>query len=157
MTTLEPLLAPPTLEQRPQYIVRYVDSLIALVKENPAMIVVMRATATDENIDTILHRLEEYELKGHLVRGEERTIIGVVGAAIPPTLREEMELLDGVQEAVRITRPYKLAAREFHPDDTIVDVRGVKVGGDTFVVIAGPCAVETEEQIMSSATAAREA
>ncbi len=157
MTTLEPLLAPPTLEQRPQYIVRYVDSILSLVKENPAMIVVMRATATDQNIDTILRRLDEYELKGHLVRGEERTIIGVVGAAIPPTLREEMELLDGVQEAVRITRPYKLAAREFHPDDTIVDVRGVKVGGGSFVVIAGPCAVENEEQIMASARAAREA
>ena len=81
------------------------------------MIVVMRATATDQNIDTILSRLEEHQLKGHLVRGEERTIIGVVGAAIPPTLREELELFDGVQEAVRITRPYKLAAREFHPQD----------------------------------------
>src|SRR5215212_8206239 len=158
MTTLEPLLAPPTLEQRPQYLVRYVDLMISLVKENPAMIVVMRATATDQNIETILQRLDEYELKGHLVRGEERTIIGVVGAAIPPTLREEMELLEGVQEAVRITRPYKLAAREFHPDDTIVDVRGVKVGGSSgCVIIAGPCAVESEEQILSSARAAREA
>jgi len=131
--------------------------MLSLVKENPAMIVVMRATATDQNIDTILRRLEEHQLKGHLVRGEERTIIGVLGAAIPPTLREELELFEGVQEAVRITRPYKLAAREFHPDDTIVDVRGVKVGGDSFIVIAGPCAVESEEQIMSSARAAREA
>src|SRR5690348_1342664 len=121
------------------------------------MIVVMRASATQKDIDAILSRLAEHQLQGHLSRGEERTIIGVVGAAIPPTLREELELFDGVQEAVRITRPYKLAAREFHPDDTVVDVRGVKVGGDTFVVIAGPCAVETEEQIMSSATAAREA
>src|SRR5215203_7105036 len=121
------------------------------------MIVVMRASATQKNIETILSRLEEHQLKGHLVRGEERTIIGVVGAAIPPTLREELELFDGVQEAVRITRPYKLAAREFHPDDTIVDVRGVKVGGSSCVLIAGPCAVETEDQIMSSARAAREA
>src|SRR5215213_7341496 len=156
MTMLEPLLVQPTLEDRPQYIVRYVDLMISLVKENPAMIVVMRATATDQNIDTILSRLEEHQLKGHLVRGEERTIIGVVGASIPPTLREELELFEGVQEAVRITRPYKLAAREFHPHDTVVDVRGVKVGG-SFVVIAGPCAVETEEQIMVSARAAREA
>ena len=121
------------------------------------MIVVMRASATQKDIDTILSRLEEYQLQGHLSRGEERTIIGVVGATIPPTLREELELFDGVQEAVRITRPYKLAAREFHPHDTIVDVRGVKVGGDSFVVIAGPCAVETEEQILASARAAREA
>ena len=157
MTTLEPLLALPRLEQRPQYIVHYVESMLSLVKENPAMIVVMRATATDQNIDTILRRLDEHQLKGHLVRGEERTIIGVVGAAIPPTLREELELFDGVQEAVRITRPYKLAAREFHPDDTIVDVCGVKVGGSSCVIIAGPCAVESEEQIMASARAAREA
>jgi len=157
MTMLETLLAPPTLEHQPHYIVRYVESMLPLVKENPAMIVVMRATATDQNIDTILIRLQEHQLQGHLVRGEERTIIGVVGATIPPTLREELELFDGVQEAVRITRPYKLAAREFHPHDTIVDVRGVKVGGDAFVVIAGPCAVETEEQILASARAAREA
>src|ERR671927_1844948 len=108
------------------------------------MIFVMQATATQKDIDAGLSRLAEHQLKGHLSRGEERTIIGVVGAAIPPTLREELELFEGVQEAVRITRPYKLAAREFHPQDTIVDVRGVKVGGDTFVVIAGPCAVETE-------------
>ena len=87
------------------------------------MIVVMRASATQQDIDTVLSRLEEYQLKGHLSRGEERTIIGVVGAGIPPNLREELELFDGVQEAVRITRPYKLAAREFHPEDTIVDVR----------------------------------
>ena len=121
------------------------------------MIVVMRATATKQNIDAILDRLAEHQLKGHLSRGEERTIIGVVGAAIPPTLREELELFDGVQEAVRITRPYKLAAREFHPPDTVVDVRGVKVGGGAVVVIAGPCAVESEEQILTTARAAREA
>src|SRR5689334_8249205 len=157
MNMLEPLIALPTRERHQEYIVNYIDSLLPLVKENPAMIVVMRATATEQNIETILSRLEEHQLKGHLVRGEERTIIGVVGAAIPPTLREELERFEGVQEAVRITRPYKLAAREFHPHDTIVDVRGVKVGGGTFTVIAGPCAVETEEQIMSSARAAREA
>ncbi|MBK9712794.1 MAG: 3-deoxy-7-phosphoheptulonate synthase [Kouleothrix sp.] len=121
------------------------------------MIVVMRSTATQQNIDTVLSRLAEHQLQGHLSRGEERTIIGVVGASIPPTLREELERFDGVQEAVRITRPYKLAAREFHPENTVVDVRGVKVGGNACVVIAGPCAVESEEQIMTTALAAREA
>src|ERR671927_461436 len=108
------------------------------------MIVIMRSNATEDNVEAILDYLVKHRLTGHLSRGAERTIIGVVGASIPPTLREEVERLEGVQEAVRITRPYKLAAREFHPQDTIVDVRGVKVGGDTFVVIAGPCAVETE-------------
>src|SRR5204863_8204958 len=115
------------------------------------MIVVMRASATQKDIDTILSRLEEYQLQGHLSRGEERTIIGVVGAAIPPTLREELEHFEGVQQTIPITRPYKLTAREFRPQDTVVDVRGVLVGGNACVVIAGPCAVESEEQIMTTA------
>jgi 3-deoxy-7-phosphoheptulonate synthase len=121
------------------------------------MIVVMRASASARDIDAVLRRLEEHQLKGHLVHGEERTIIGVVGAAIPPTLREEIELFEGVQQTVPITRPYKLTAREFRPLDTIVDVCGVRIGGGSCVVIAGPCAVESEEQILTTARAAREA
>jgi 3-deoxy-7-phosphoheptulonate synthase len=157
MTAIKQTIAIQTLERRPQYTVRYVESILPIVKEDPRMIVVMRATATEQNIEAVLNRLAEHQLKGHLSRGEERTIIGVVGAAIPATLREELELLDGVQEAVRITRPYKLAAREFHPQDTIVDVRGVKVGASACVIIAGPCAVESAEQILTTARAAREA
>ena len=157
MNTSDTSIAIQPLEQTTRYTVRYIDSLIELAKEDPAMIVIMRATATEENIKAILSRLGEYQLQGRLIQGEERTIIGVVGAAIPPTLSDELELFDGVQETARITRPYKLAAREFHPHDTIVDVRGVKVGDGSCVVIAGPCAVESEEQIMSTARAAREA
>ena len=157
MQTLDLRIAPPAVAPATEYTVSYVECLLPIVKEDPQMIVVMRANATKQNIDAILDRLAEHQLKGHLVYGEERTIIGVVGAAIPPTLREELELFDGVQEAVRITRPYKLAAREFHPPDTVVDVRGVKVGGGAVVVIAGPCAVESEEQILTTARAAREA
>lgn len=126
-------------------------------EEDRAMIVVMRSTATHENIEIVLERLSEYQLKGHLVVGEERTIIGVVGAGIPPTLREELELFDGVQQTVPITRPYKLTAREMHPMDTVVDVRGIKIGGNACVVIAGPCSVESEEQIMATAHAVRAA
>ena len=120
------------------------------------MIVIMRSNATADHIEAVLERLQEYELKGHLIHGEERTIVGVVGAAIPPTLQEELEVFDGVQETVRITRPYKLTGREFHPHDTIVDVCGIKVGGNACVVIAGPCAVESEEQIIETARAVRE-
>jgi 3-deoxy-7-phosphoheptulonate synthase len=145
------------IERRSVYAVRTIDVLIELVKEHPTMIVIMRASATDANITAIQHRLEEYQLQGRLISGEERTIIGVVGAAIPPTLQEEIERFEGVQETARITRPYKLAAREFHPHDTIVDVRGVKVGDGSCVVIAGPCAVESADQILSTARAAREA
>lgn len=120
------------------------------------MVVIMRSNATAEHIEAVLERLQEYELKGHLIHGEERTIVGVVGATIPPTLQEELEVFDGVQETVRITRPYKLTGREFHPHDTIVDVSGIKVGSNACVVIAGPCAVESEEQIIETARAVRE-
>lgn len=121
------------------------------------MIVVMRSNATEENIQTVLERLSDHKLTGHISQGEERIIVGVVGAAIPPTLPEEMERLEGVQQAVRITRPYKLTAREFHPLDTVVMVRGIPIGGKGCVVMAGPCAVESEQQIVETARSVKAA
>jgi 3-deoxy-7-phosphoheptulonate synthase len=144
-------------ERRTRYAVRYVESILPVIKEAPVMIVVMRSSATERDIQVVTERLAEYKLSAHLSQGEERSIIGVVGAHIPPTLREELELLDGVQEVVRITRPYKLAAREFHPQDTIVHVRGIPIGGPGCVVIAGPCAVESEQQIVETARSVRAA
>src|SRR5262245_29562757 len=157
METYELPVATRLRERRTRYAVRYVESILPVIKEAPAMIVVMRSSATERDIQAVMARLAEHGLSGHLSQGEERSIIGVVGAAIPPTLREEMELLEGVQEAVRITRPYKLAAREFHPQDTIVHVRGIPIGGPGCVVIAGPCAVESEQQIVGAARAVRDA
>ncbi|HWQ15929.1 MAG TPA: 3-deoxy-7-phosphoheptulonate synthase [Roseiflexaceae bacterium] len=119
------------------------------------MIVVMRSTATEEDLAAVMARLEEHGLRGRVTYGAERNIVGVIGASIPPTLREELERFNGVQEAVRITRPYKLAAREFHPENTVVEVAGIPVGGPGAVVIAGPCAVESEEQILQTARAVR--
>ncbi len=145
-------LAPPQMS-RPSYI----EQLLPLAKENVSMIVVMRSNATEEELNAVLTRIQEHGLKGRVTYGEERNIVGVIGAAIPPTLREEIERFPGVQEAVRITRPYKLAAREFHPQDTIVQVGDLMIGGGSFVVIAGPCAVESEDQIMKTALAVREA
>ncbi|NJO83067.1 MAG: 3-deoxy-7-phosphoheptulonate synthase [Blastochloris sp.] len=122
------------------------------------MIVVMNSHAVESDIQAVLERLKEYNLEGHLSQGQERTVIGVVGAGIPPTLREDLVHFSGVETTVRITSPYKLTGREFHPEDTVIDVRGVNVGGNNpCVVIAGPCAVEGEEQIMSTARAVREA
>lgn len=121
------------------------------------MIVVMRNSANEGNIRAVIDRLAEYQLRGHLVYGEERIVIGVVGAAIPPTLREELELFEGVQQTVPISRPYKLTSREVNPQDTIVPVGETLVGGNSCVVIAGPCAVESEEQIMATARNVREA
>ncbi len=134
-----------------------IEYLLPLVKESTPMIVVMRSTATEEDLAAVIARLEEHGLTGRVTYGEERNIVGVIGANIPPTLREELELLNGVQEAVRITRPYKLAAREFHPHNTVVDVCGIPVGGPGCVIIAGPCAVESEEQIVTTARAVRAA
>jgi 3-deoxy-7-phosphoheptulonate synthase len=126
-------------------------------EEHQAMVVVMRADAAEEDINRVLGRLGEYNLSGKLTRGTERTIIGVVGTPIPPTLRDELEVFQGVQTTVPITRPYKQVAREFRATDTVVDVRGVRVGGDSCVVIAGPCSVESEEQIVETARLVREA
>lgn len=121
------------------------------------MIVVMQTGSTRADIDAVLERLTEHSLQGHLTVGAERTVVAVVGATIPPTLREELEHFRGVKETVRITAPYKLVSREVRPHDTVVDVRGVQVGGGGMVVIAGPCSVESEEQIMATARAVREA
>jgi 3-deoxy-7-phosphoheptulonate synthase len=133
------------------------DDLLAYQEDN-SMIVVMEPTATETNIQAVLERLGEHQLKGHLSQGDERTVIGVVGAGIPPTLREELEHFAGVTQTVAITRPYKLSGREFHPEDSVVEVNGIKIGGNNpCVVIAGPCAVESETQIMTSARAVREA
>ena len=148
-------LAEPPLALRPAP--RTVSAQPFAKEEDRSMIVVMRATATPEDIAAVNERLREHHLVGHLVQGEERTIIGVVGAAIPPTLREELVHFSGVQETVPISRPYKLVSREVRPHDTIVDVRGIKVGGGSCVVIGGPCAVESEEQILDTARAVREA
>lgn len=157
MLTADLRVLPPRLAHTGMSIPRYLEALLSLVKEEPPMIVVMRSTATEADIEVILARLAEHELSGKLMRGEERTIVGVIGAMIPPTLREELERLPGVQEAVRITRPYKLASREFHPHDSIVYVRGIPVGQPGCTVIAGPCSVESEEQIVASARAVRAA
>lgn len=121
------------------------------------MIVVMGSHAPSAQLEAVLDRVRQHGLMGKVTYGEERNIVGVVGAAIPPTLREELERMEGVHEVVRITKPYKLTAREFHPQDTVVMVRDVPVGaGHTPILIAGPCAVESETQIMTTAIAVRE-
>jgi 3-deoxy-7-phosphoheptulonate synthase len=120
------------------------------------VIVVMQTGSEDQQIASVIERLQEYNLRGHLIRGEERTVVAVVGASIPSTLKEELEHFSGVKETVRITQPYKLVSREVNPQNTVVDVRGIKVGAGASVVIAGPCSVESEEQIMTTARAVRE-
>jgi 3-deoxy-7-phosphoheptulonate synthase len=95
-------------------------------------------------------------LQAHTSQGIERVIIGVIGQ-IYPELKGELEQMEGVAEVIRISRPYKLSGRDFHPSDTVVESCGVSIGGDEVVVMAGPCSVETEEQIISVAQSVRSA
>lgn len=118
------------------------------------MIVVMRSGSTAGELAAVRQHIEQHGLQAHLSEGVERTIIGVVGR-IPPELQEEIEVLPGVAEVVRISKPYKLAGRDFHPQDTIVRVGDVAIGGNEVVVIAGPCAVESEAQVIATAHAVK--
>jgi 3-deoxy-7-phosphoheptulonate synthase len=119
------------------------------------MMVIMKPGYSREEFDGVMRRLEEVGLSGHPIEGAERTVIGVVGI-VYPELADDLETMPGVDSTVRISAPYKLCSREFKPADTIVEVRGVKVGEGTVTVIAGPCAIESEEQLMSTARAVKE-
>jgi 3-deoxy-7-phosphoheptulonate synthase len=116
----------------------------------------MKVDSGQKEIDEILKRLAELGLSGHLSKGVERTVIGVVGQTYPE-LRDMLELLPGVAEVIPITKPYKLSSREFQPQDTLVKVGDITIGGEELVVIAGPCAVESEEQVLETARAVKAA
>ncbi|HLZ72652.1 MAG TPA: 3-deoxy-7-phosphoheptulonate synthase [Dehalococcoidia bacterium] len=120
------------------------------------MIVVMKQEATREDIDHVVARIEELGLGSHLIEGAERTVVGVVGKTYPE-LRPMFETLNNVDEVVPISKPYKLSSREFNPPDTVIEVKGVRIGGGEIVVFAGPCSVENEEQLMSTARAVKAA
>ena len=111
------------------------------------MVVVMQAGANEEQIQRVIDRLVAMGFDVHRSTGTTHTVLGAVGvpANVDP---RDIELLDGVREVVRITQPYKLASRAFRPEGTVVDVgKGVRIGGNEVVVAAGPCAVESSEQI----------
>jgi 3-deoxy-7-phosphoheptulonate synthase len=120
------------------------------------MIVVMKVGSSDKEIDGVVKRIESAGLKTHVSQGVERTIIGVVGQ-IFPELQDMLEMLHGVDEVIRVSKPYKLSSREFHPLDTTVKVGGVTIGGKEIVVMAGPCAVESEQQLFETAKAVKAA
>jgi 3-deoxy-7-phosphoheptulonate synthase len=123
------------------------------------MIFNMLGAATDKDIDHIVERIKECGYEAHLIRGKERTVIGVVGNS--DRRREELLALSsapGVEEIVRISHPYKLAARSMRPEGTVLDLgKGVTIGGTEVVVAAGPCAVESPEQIASIAASVAKA
>jgi 3-deoxy-7-phosphoheptulonate synthase len=115
------------------------------------MIISMRPHATREEIDHVCERIREFGYKVHSIEGEERVVIGVVGVGDVTACLESLEATPGVERAVRISAPYKFVSREFKKEDSVVKVNGIEVGGDEFVVMAGPCSVESERQIMETA------
>ena len=120
------------------------------------MIIVMKHTATKTEVDGVVANIESIGMRAHLSSGEERTIIGVIGDERPID-PEHFEMLDGVERVVRILHPFKLASRDFHPENSIVKVNGVEVGGNQITIIAGPCSVESREQLMETAEAVKKA
>ncbi len=120
------------------------------------MIVVMSHNSTQEQLALVKERIESRGLRAQLSTGVERTVVGVLGG-IPSEFKDEMELLPGVAEVVLISKPYKLASREFHPDASVVRVGNVEIGGPDPVIMAGPCSVENEDQMISTARAVKAA
>jgi 3-deoxy-7-phosphoheptulonate synthase len=114
------------------------------------MIIVMKRGATTAQVANVTARVEQMGCQVQLSQGEERTIIGVIGNGRPLD-QEQIQRMAGVEQTVPILRPFKLASREFHPQDTVIPVNGLKIGGNQVVVMAGPCAVESRHQLLESA------
>jgi 3-deoxy-7-phosphoheptulonate synthase len=115
------------------------------------MIVIMHMGRSEAQRDAILGRLQDLGLRGQEISGVSRTVIAVLGNVFPE-LRDELSTMDGVEEVLRVSKPYKLANREVHLDDTIVELpHGVRVGGGRPILIAGPCSIETEDQLWAAA------
>lgn len=120
------------------------------------MIVVMSPKATEAEINEVMNFIEERGFTIHLSKGKERTIIGVIGDD-RYLLKDALLAKPGVEDVVPILKPFKLVSREFHEEDTKIKVKGTEIGGDSFTVIAGPCSIESKEQIMETAWAIKEA
>jgi 3-deoxy-7-phosphoheptulonate synthase len=118
------------------------------------VIIILKSGATDDQIDHVLKRVESLGMKAHLSRGTFRTIIGVIGdeSLFQP---EQFQVLPGVIEVIRVLPPYKLASVEAHPQPSVIDVAGVKIGGGNLAMIAGPCAVESAERMHAIAKSVR--
>jgi 3-deoxy-7-phosphoheptulonate synthase len=119
------------------------------------MVIVMQRGATEKQIECVVERLIRDGFDVHRSTGAERTVLGVVGGMIVDS--RDYELLDGVREVVRITHSYKLSSRTFRPDGTVVQIGDVKIGGDGVVIMAGPCTIESREQINESADIVKKA
>jgi 3-deoxy-7-phosphoheptulonate synthase len=111
------------------------------------MLVVMKNDATEEQVQTVIQEIENLGYKGIPIPGAQRTAVCIIGNQ-GPIEDSQLLALDGVKETIRVTRPYKLVSRETHPDSTIITIGDVRIGGKEPVIMAGPCAVESEEQAL---------
>src|SRR5213083_1111844 len=119
------------------------------------MLIVMKADATQSDIDRVLRVVEKLGFRGHAMPGESRTAIGVTGnkGAVDPA---HFENLPGVADAIRVTQPYKLISKDLRPEKSVVKVGNATIGGDELAIIAGPCAIESFDQVFSVAEAVAE-
>ena len=113
------------------------------------MIIVMHADATEAQIAAVASRIREHGLDINISRGMERTLVGAIGDERKLS-QELFETMPGVEQALHIVKPYKIVAREWHRQDSVIDIKGVPLGGRQIQVIAGPCSVETAEQMDAS-------
>jgi len=120
------------------------------------MIIVMENGATEEQIEGVVRKIKEFGLDSNVSRGTERTVIGAIGDE--RKLDQEMiDALPGVENSMHIVKPYKIVAREWHKQNTVIDIRGIPLGGNQIQIIGGPCSVETPEQMDASAMYVKEA
>lgn len=110
------------------------------------MIVIVSNTVPESRIGEIARFIEDKGLQAHISKGAERTVIGIIGQ-INPAISEQLQQMKGIEKVVKISKSYKLASRDFHPEDTVIEIKGVRIGGGNLAVMGGPCAVESPEQI----------
>jgi len=110
------------------------------------MIAITSNNVPEERIQEIVQHIEKRGLKAHVSRGMDRTVIGIIGK-FDPTLAEQLRSMKGIEDVVRISKSYKLASRDFHPENTVIEVKGIKIGGEDLIIMGGPCAVENAKQI----------
>ncbi len=119
------------------------------------MVIVMKPEATEAQLKEVISKIEELGYKPHIIYGATRNVIGAIGDERGKFILQSLEVMDGVEAVIPILKPYKLASKEVKKDKTIIDVKGVFIGGSEVIIIAGPCAVENEEQIFKTATAVK--
>jgi 3-deoxy-7-phosphoheptulonate synthase len=120
------------------------------------VLIVMRTQATAEDVSRVCERVTRLGFRPHVIPGAQRVAVGITGNS-GPVDPAEFEDLPGVAEAIRVSKPYKLVSRDVKPDDTVVAVHGVPVGGPDLVLIGGPCSVENRDQILTAARAVKAA